>query len=374
MPAAPFDINRPRDYNLNLVWDTNTLEWVAMTQPGGASLTEPVSVDDGGSSLTVDGSVGILGTVAVTQSGAWDEVGINDSGNSITVDDGGTSLTVDGPQTDAEERAYQTATGTITGNGQSVTLALNGASGASVNFIDSSFDGTFKFYASCDGGTTYIECQAQNIYGSTGGNTISNAHSATGVTGARIWNFALVGGETHVRVTSVSGSSGSCAVTIKANDAAPGAINLIVCPTEEGDYGRPVGGVVMMTRGGTTGLRALKSSINRYESNFSSLITLNNTVTTNNLYTDTTVNDNAASVLLLAQNLNRVQAFITNTSSAVLYVKLSGSNSASLTSFTYRLVQNATLEVPQYWIGSIYGIWATDPNDGVAVIQEVALV
>jgi hypothetical protein len=30
------------------------------------------------------------GTVAVTQSGTWDEVGINDSGNSITVDNGGT--------------------------------------------------------------------------------------------------------------------------------------------------------------------------------------------------------------------------------------------------------------------------------------------
>lgn len=36
-------------------------------------------------------------TVAVTQSGAWDEVGINDSGNSITVDNGGTFATqVDG--------------------------------------------------------------------------------------------------------------------------------------------------------------------------------------------------------------------------------------------------------------------------------------
>lgn len=40
--------------------------------------------------------VTVTGTVAVTQSGTWDEVGINDSGNSITVDDGGSSLTVDG--------------------------------------------------------------------------------------------------------------------------------------------------------------------------------------------------------------------------------------------------------------------------------------
>jgi len=39
----------------------------------------------------------VTGTVAVTQSGTWDEVGINDSGNSITVDNGGTfAVQVDG--------------------------------------------------------------------------------------------------------------------------------------------------------------------------------------------------------------------------------------------------------------------------------------
>ncbi len=42
-------------------------------------------------------STTITGTVAVTQSGTWDEVGIHDSGNSITVDNGGTFATqVDG--------------------------------------------------------------------------------------------------------------------------------------------------------------------------------------------------------------------------------------------------------------------------------------
>ena len=57
--------------------------------------TGVVSVDDNGGSLTVDGTVAISGTVAVTQSGTWDEIGINDSGNSITVDDGGTTLSID---------------------------------------------------------------------------------------------------------------------------------------------------------------------------------------------------------------------------------------------------------------------------------------
>lgn len=61
--------------------------------------TGVVSVDDNGASLTVDGTVAISGTVAVTQSGTWDEVGINDSGNSITVDNAGTFVTQPTPST-----------------------------------------------------------------------------------------------------------------------------------------------------------------------------------------------------------------------------------------------------------------------------------
>lgn len=50
---------------------------------------DAIPVTDNGGALTVDGTVAVSsvgGTVAVTQSGAWDEVGIHDSGNSITVD------------------------------------------------------------------------------------------------------------------------------------------------------------------------------------------------------------------------------------------------------------------------------------------------
>ncbi len=68
---------------------------------------DEVGINDSGNSITIDGNVGVTGllslasgtevrslatvlnfpaTYAVTQSGTWDEVGINDSGNSITVD------------------------------------------------------------------------------------------------------------------------------------------------------------------------------------------------------------------------------------------------------------------------------------------------
>jgi hypothetical protein len=53
---------------------------------GTVSVTEPVSVDDNGGSLTVDG------TVAATQSGAWTVTVVEP----VSVDDNGGSLTVDG--------------------------------------------------------------------------------------------------------------------------------------------------------------------------------------------------------------------------------------------------------------------------------------
>lgn len=59
-------------------------------------------------------SVNVGGTVAVTQSGTWDEVGINDSGNSITVDG---SVVVSGNVTLADAKGYVGLTTTTLGVG-----------------------------------------------------------------------------------------------------------------------------------------------------------------------------------------------------------------------------------------------------------------
>jgi len=84
----------------------------------------------------------------------------------------------------------------------------------------------------------------------------------------------------------------------------------------------------------------------------------------------TNVNDNATSVTLLAANPARKACVITNTSSAILYVRLA-SGTASALMFTYRLPQNATQEITMPYTGIITGVWATDPNDGVAVVTEL---
>lgn len=93
-------------------------------------------------------------------------------------------------------------------------------------------------------------------------------------------------------------------------------------------------------------------------------------VNPSNSSTVTSVEDSSASVQLLASNVNRKGAVITNTSSAILYIRL-GSQNASQTMFTYRLAQNDTQEIGFGYIGPINGAWATDPNDGAAIVTEL---
>ena len=75
-----------RDADTTLVNTTNEFGPLQMDANGRLKV-EAFSGETLPVSLT---STTITGTVAVTQSGTWDEVGINDSGNSITVDNGGT--------------------------------------------------------------------------------------------------------------------------------------------------------------------------------------------------------------------------------------------------------------------------------------------
>lgn len=84
----------------------------------------------------------------------------------------------------------------------------------------------------------------------------------------------------------------------------------------------------------------------------------------------TNVSDSATSVTLIAANSSRKALVITNTSSAILYVRLAA-GTASATMFTYRLPQNATQEITMPYTGIVTGVWATDPNDGVAVVTEL---
>ncbi len=83
----------------------------------------------------------------------------------------------------------------------------------------------------------------------------------------------------------------------------------------------------------------------------------------------TSVAGSATSVNLLAANTARRGAVVVNDSTAVLYVKLG--ETASATSYTYRLPAYATLELPDpVYTGRIDGIWAS--ATGNARVTEVS--
>lgn len=89
------------------------------------------------------------GTVAVTQSGTWDEVGINDSGNSITVDG---TVAVSGTVAVTDNDGSLTVDGTVTANAgtnlNTSALALEAggnlaAAATSLGVLDNSVDGNY---------------------------------------------------------------------------------------------------------------------------------------------------------------------------------------------------------------------------------------
>ena len=86
--------------------------------------------------------------------------------------------------------------------------------------------------------------------------------------------------------------------------------------------------------------------------------------------TRTSVADSATAVSLLASNANRKGGSLINTSSALLYVGL-GSVNPTTTDYTATLVQGQVYTWPPVFTGEIKGIWATDPNNGAALVTEL---
>lgn len=74
------------NYDTGAGTDTTLAFGIAVPASGGAAVVPGDATGGLKVNLGADNDVTVTGTVAVTQSGTWDEVGINDSGNSITVD------------------------------------------------------------------------------------------------------------------------------------------------------------------------------------------------------------------------------------------------------------------------------------------------
>lgn len=84
--------------------------------------------------------------------------------------------------------------------------------------------------------------------------------------------------------------------------------------------------------------------------------------------TQSTVDDSASNVTLLAANANRLGATVFNDSTVDLYLKLGAT--ASVTSFTCKVAAAGYYEVPSHYVGIIDGIWASNAA-GAARITEL---
>lgn len=86
--------------------------------------------------------------------------------------------------------------------------------------------------------------------------------------------------------------------------------------------------------------------------------TLSGTVAASTLGTLTSVAASATSVTLAVLNAARLALVVVNDSTAILYVALAAT--ASATSFTYKLAAGDTIELPSPgYTGIVTGIWAS---------------
>lgn len=89
---------------------------------------------------------------------------------------------------------------------------------------------------------------------------------------------------------------------------------------------------------------------------------------TNDTAARSTVNDTNTSTTLIAANADRVGWRIKNTSSAILHISYGGT--ASTTNCVASLAQNEYAGDGLGYTGAINGVWASDPDAGVAVCTE----
>lgn len=167
------------------------------TKPKVDVLDDPLDVNIVSGTVTASAQPGVdIGdvtinnaTIAVTQSGTWDDVGINDSGNSITVDNGGTfavqntnqSAAISATAVDVSSSGDNTIV-SITNSPRLyyVSLSANGANSADVTAIVK-IGATNKYKVSLKAGAIWarnIGAGHSYVTGASGDDIIVNLSAA----------------------------------------------------------------------------------------------------------------------------------------------------------------------------------------------------
>ena len=364
-----------------------------------------VPVQDGGNSLTVDGTVAITNATLAVVGGGVEATALrvtlaSDSTGLLSVDDNGGSLTVDGPVTDAQMRATPVpvsgtvtatttdaeATGTLNSASDAVTVTV--PAGASTAVFDvpsaswSAMSGLFQ--GTVDGGATWFALYVLPV---------SNAPTSISTFSTPGQWLGRVAGLEQVRmfVSSVSSGTGDATIRVSSGGApdhmivtSAGVFTVNIAQVGGGTTatgsGTAVGAlrVELPTNGtGVVGLNTGSNIIGRTGIDQTTPGTTNkvslgtDTVTTKELRAATpTVTSVAASVTnvtCLAANANRLGAAIYSDSTSDVYVKLGAT--ATTSSFTVKLFSDGFFTVPFGYTGIIDCIWTS--ATGNARVTEV---
>jgi hypothetical protein len=358
---------------------------------------------------TITAVTTVTNPVAVTQSGVWDEIGINDSGNSITVDGSvavasvaGNVTVVQGTATNLKVDASGVAV-PITDNAGSLTVdgSVTAVSGTAANlkaevvgtgtFVTQSVvtnAGTFAVQAAqataaslnatvVGTGTFAVQADTELTTADLDTGAGTDTRAVVGLVGSKSGGAALIPGDATAGLKVDLGADNDVTIT---SGTVSTITNVVHVDDNSGNLSIDDGGNSITVDYATTGsgnatgaLRVeLPTNGTGVLATVGAVTAITNTVTTLEKRSATaaltTVADNAASTSILAANANRIKAIITNDSSARLHLRFEAA-AASTANYGVSLAQHETWEELIY-TGEIRGIWASDPNDGSARITE----
>jgi len=275
----------------------------------GVSGGTPQPVSDGGSSITVDGTVTANQGTAIALSGAWPEK-ITDGTNVAAVKAASTAAV-------AADPALVVA---ISPNNTPVL-----PSGAATSALQT-----------------------------TGNTSVGNIDTKTPTLGQK----AMAGS------TPVVLASDQSAVPV-ADGGGSLTIDATALPLPTGASTETTLSAVSTKLPATLGQKAMAASLAVVVASDQSVLPVRNAPAT--AATVASVTAAVADTTLLAANASRMGAAVFNASTAILYLKLG--TGASLTSYTVRLTSNAYYEIPFGYSGQINGYWAA--ANGAALVTQV---
>ena len=203
-----------------------------------------------------------------------------------------------------------------------------------------------------------------------GSSTQAGGTDGTNLQPFKVFDLDTGGGTDYNQGVSIRlpGAGGSVAGGIAANPLRTDPTGTTTQPISATSLPLPTGAATEATLGGVLTTTAFQARINtlgqKTGANSTPVVLASDTVIpapTAATATLSNVASSAASVTILASNAGRKGAIIYNDSVKALYLKFGAT--ASLTSFTAKLLAGDTYEVPFGYTGVIDGIWASVNGD-----------